>query len=524
MAAQRSTRRTSQDQKGKQRPGSKTGNATRPFKGKGGKPGPAGRGGLAASKPGGPKRSGRLKKRTPVPAVDATTVRLQKFLAAAGVGSRRDCELLIVEGRIEVDNQVVTELGTRIDPEKNVVTFDGQRVRAERMQYFMLNKPQGVLSTAHDPSGRPRVVDLISSHQRVYNVGRLDMSSEGLILVTNDGTLAQYLTHPSFGVEKVYHVVVKGVPKFEDLETLKHGVHLMEGVAKVKDVEIRKRHKDSAELLMVLDEGKNREIRRMLAKIGHKVVRLIRIAIGPLVMGDLPAGSHRRLTHEEVVELKEWAERVAKGQPPRTILSPKAKKELAARKQSGKHWAAKALAEPTKRDTSVSSDGQGADSTNSPAAPSQSTDQPTRVNPVAQKLATGRPIHLEDVQRSKELRSTEAERGRGKPRQASDRGRATPAPPGKGRPARSGPGTGPKSGRSGTSRPGAAGAPSSRPMGRKFQASGGSPRRGSAGPGPRGSSEGRSGAGRSNSGRPSDRRATTGPAGRGRPGKRAPKR
>ncbi len=313
-------------------------------------------------------------------------MRLQKFLAAAGVGSRRDCEVLIVEGRIEVDNQVVSELGTRIDPEKNVVTFDGERVRLERQQYFILNKPPGVLSTTQDPSGRTRVVDLISSHQRVYNVGRLDKSSEGLILVTNDGTLAQYLTHPSFGVEKVYHVVVRGVPKHEDLQTLKHGVHLMEGVAKVKDVEIRRRHKDSAELLMVLDEGKNREIRRMLAKIGNKVVRLVRVAIGPLQLGDLPQGAHRRLSNEEVQELKEWAERVAKGLPPKTILKPKAKHQPATRPARPKGAPRKII------------EGKAAD-------------------PVAEKLATGRPIHIEDVQRSKELRSAPTTRpgtGKGK--------------------------------------------------------------------------------------------------------------
>lgn len=359
------------------------------------------------------RKPGRLKKRTPVPATDASTLRLQKFLAAAGVGSRRDCEVLIVEGRIEVDNQVVTELGTRIDPEKQVVTFDGQRVRSERLQYFMLNKPPGVVSTAQDPSGRTRVVDLISSHQRVYNVGRLDKSSEGLILVTNDGALAQYLTHPSFGVEKIYQVLVRGLPKFEDLQTLKHGVHLMEGVAKVKDVEIRRRHKDSTELTMVLDEGKNREIRRMLAKIGHKVVRLVRVGIGPLALGDLPQGAHRRLTHEEITELKDWAERVVKGQAPRTVLGPKAKR--AARR------AADLTANPKPR-TRSSTDHSSATTPPSGSKPSTGktghsgsargpNTHATPVNPVAEKLSSGRPIHVEDVQRAKEIRSQASSTG-----------------------------------------------------------------------------------------------------------------
>jgi len=323
------------------------------------------------------------------------------------VGSRRDCEVLIVEGRIEVDNQVVTELGTRIDPETQVVTFDGQRVRSERLQYFMLNKPPGVVSTAQDPSGRTRVVDLISSHQRVYNVGRLDKSSEGLILVTNDGALAQYLTHPSFGVEKIYQVLVRGLPKFEDLQTLKHGVHLMEGVAKVKDVEIRRRHKDSTELTMVLDEGKNREIRRMLAKIGHKVVRLVRVGIGPLALGDLPQGAHRRLTHEEVTELKDWAERVVKGQTPRTVLGPKAKRaarrvaDLVAKPKPGPRSSSDksaATAPPSGSQPSAGNKGNSG-SARAPHTPA------TPVNPVAEKLSSGRPIRLEDVQRAKEIRS-----------------------------------------------------------------------------------------------------------------------
>lgn len=235
-------------------------------------------------------------------------VRLQKFLAEAGVGSRRDCELLIVEGRVEVDDRMVTKLGEKVDPEKNVVRVDGEKVRIEKKRYFIINKPPGVVSTSKDPSGRVRVVDLISSHQRVYNVGRLDKSSQGLMLVTNDGTLAQRLTHPSFGVTKTYHVQVKGSPHSNDLEVLKRGVHLAEGVAKVKEVRVRRRQKNSTDLELVLDEGKNREIRRLLARLGHKVVKLTRVAIGPLQMGDLKQGAHRKLTDEEVEGLKRSVE------------------------------------------------------------------------------------------------------------------------------------------------------------------------------------------------------------------------
>lgn len=243
-------------------------------------------------------------KSRPKKAADDGMVRLQKYLAEAGVGSRRDCELLIVEGRVEVDGKPVTKLGEKVRPEKNVVTLDGEKVRTERKRYYIINKPPGVVSTSKDPSGRLRVVDLISSHQRVYNVGRLDRSSEGLMLVTNDGYLAQRLTHPSFGVTKTYHVQVKGSPHINELEVLKRGVHLAEGVARVKDVRVRRRQKNSSDLELVLDEGKNREIRRLLAKLGHKVVKLTRVAIGPLNMGDLKQGAHRKLTDEEVEALK----------------------------------------------------------------------------------------------------------------------------------------------------------------------------------------------------------------------------
>lgn len=313
-------------------------------------------------------------------------VRLQKFLAAAGIGSRRDCEVLIVEGRIEVDGVVVTELGTRIDPDKADVRFDGEKVRVEKQQYFILNKPPGVVSTSLDPAGRTRVVDLISSHQRVYNVGRLDKSSEGLILVTNDGAVAQYLTHPRYGVEKTYHVQVKGQPQLDDLQLLLQGVHLAEGIAKVKDVEIKRRQKHSTDLKIVLDEGKNREIRRLLAKLGHKVVRLVRVAIGPIQLGSLPQGAFRRLNGDEVKELKKFTDRLGSGsaasQRPKTT-SPKA--------TAGKHR--------TRKNTAVDAN-----------------------DPIQIKIAEGRPIHIEDVEKSREMREAAKRNADGKRKPAAGSG------------------------------------------------------------------------------------------------------
>ena len=184
------------------------------------------------------------KRKPAAPKLDDGLVRLQKLLAQHGHGSRRSCEEFILEGRVEVDGKVVNKLGAKVDPETQKVTVDGEKVIRQRMQYFMLNKPPGVLSTSSDPSGRIRVIDLIQTKQRVYNVGRLDKSSEGLILVTNDGDLANKLTHPRYGVEKKYHVTVAGQPDREKLETLKKGIYLAEAFVQVANVRVKKRMRD----------------------------------------------------------------------------------------------------------------------------------------------------------------------------------------------------------------------------------------------------------------------------------------
>jgi 23S rRNA pseudouridine2605 synthase len=233
--------------------------------------------------------------------------RLQKVLAAAGLGSRRKCEEMISLGRVEVDRRVVKELGTRVDPTAQEIRVDGEPLPRPKRQYFMLNKPMGVVSTARDPAGRPRVTDLVKTDQRLFPIGRLDISSEGLILVTNDGELANLLAHPRYEVEKTYLAQVVGAPSRESLSKLERGVHLAEGYAHAKRVRIKSQHKQSSTLEIVLDEGRNREVRRLLARVGHKVLRLKRIAIGALRLGDLAPGEYRPLRSEEVRELKENA-------------------------------------------------------------------------------------------------------------------------------------------------------------------------------------------------------------------------
>lgn len=239
--------------------------------------------------------------------------RLNKFLAHAGVGSRRHCDQLIAAGRIKIDGEVVTELGTQIDPEKHRITADDHPVRVEKLVYWAVNKPRGYLCTNHDPAGRPRAIDLVPHvDQRVYTVGRLDEDSEGLLLLTNDGDLAQQLMHPKYGVDKTYEVQVAGSPSAEDLQQLTTGVFLSEGRVKAKSVKRFKRQGESTWLKIVLSEGKNREIRRMLAKQNHKVIRLKRVAIGPIRLDRLPKGKSRKLGLEEIALLQKIGARAGK--------------------------------------------------------------------------------------------------------------------------------------------------------------------------------------------------------------------
>ncbi len=276
-------------------------------------------------KPSQPKRS-RIEPEDDEPTGE--TVRINKFLASAGYGSRRQVEELIEQGRVDIDGQTVTSLATTVMPETQTVRVDSDVLKPQRKVYYAVNKPVGIVSTARDPAGRPRVIDLVPPTQRVFSVGRLDLSSEGLILLTNDGDLAQKLAHPKFGVMKIYRVLVAGSVTPETLRKMEKGMYIAEGVVRVDGARILKARPKATEMEIRLREGKNREIRRILARFGHKVQTLRRIAIGPLRLGDVPPGAYRVLTREEIKKLKSTA-----GQPGSVVKRPA---KLGAAKASAK--------------------------------------------------------------------------------------------------------------------------------------------------------------------------------------------
>ena len=222
-------------------------------------------------------------------------VRLQKFLAEAGVGSRRHCAELIRPGKISVNGQPVTRLGTKIEPDKDHVTVAGKPVAVERKVYIAIHKPAGVVCTSHDTHGRKRVLDLLpKSRPRLYTVGRLDQDTEGLLLLTNDGTFSLRLTHPRYKMPKTYAVEVKGA--LTEVERAR----LLTGVRSEGEWLRAEKVSGTTTLQLLIREGKKRQIRRMLAAVGHPVVRLRRLAIGSIELGNLKQGQWRYLTDEEV--------------------------------------------------------------------------------------------------------------------------------------------------------------------------------------------------------------------------------
>jgi pseudouridine synthase len=230
-------------------------------------------------------------------------VRLHKLMAEAGVASRRKSEELILAGEVKVNGEVVREPGFKVDPDKSRIEVRGKRIVPEKKAYILLNKPRGYVTTARDTHGRPTVLDLVRSTVRVVPVGRLDKDTEGLLLLTNDGELANRLTRPRYEVDKVYEVVVEGRPADVKLNRLRKGVTLEEGKTAPAEVEVLWQGKDRTGLQMTIHQGWKRQIRRMCETIGHPVKTLKRLRVGPLSLRGIPVGGYRLLAEDEVTVL-----------------------------------------------------------------------------------------------------------------------------------------------------------------------------------------------------------------------------
>ncbi len=232
-------------------------------------------------------------------------VRLQKVLAAAGLGSRRACEVLIAEGRVSVDGEIVREQGRRVDPDQAVIRVDTMRINTSAgMVYLALNKPRGMVTAMSDPEGRPSVGDLVANRkERLFHVGRLDAETEGLLLLTNDGELAHRLSHPSFEVPKTYLAEVLGPVARDVGRRLREGVELEDGMVRVDSFRLVDSNANRVLLEIVLHEGRKHVVRRALAEVGHPVQRLVRTAVGPVRVGDQRAGKIRPLTRDELAGL-----------------------------------------------------------------------------------------------------------------------------------------------------------------------------------------------------------------------------
>jgi len=254
--------------------------------------------------------------RRPTAPTPAETERLQRALARAGFGSRRSCEDLIREGRVRIGRRVAV-LGDRVDPRRDRISVDGVPVSANpSLRYLALHKPAGVTTTMGDRHARRTIAELLPPGPRMFPVGRLDRESEGLLLLTNDGDLAHRLQHPRYGVEKEYLAEVRGRPRPATARRLVAGVPLTDGPARAVSARVIATRSGSAALRVVMVEGRNREVRRMLEAVGHPVTRLVRTRIGPVRLGPLRAGRTRQLTADEVRGLHEATSRKSPGRRP----------------------------------------------------------------------------------------------------------------------------------------------------------------------------------------------------------------
>ncbi len=232
-------------------------------------------------------------------------IRLQKMMASSGVASRRKCEQYILDGRVVVNGQIVTELGTKVDENKDVIEVDGKEIKvSKKYVYYILHKPERIVSSAKDEKGRQTVVDLVPSDERLYPVGRLDFMSSGLILLTNDGDLTYKLTHPKHDIEKTYEVVISPTINSEKINKLRQGVVIDDRKTRRCKVHLLKQTKDNQKFNIILKEGRNRQIRKMIEAVGSNVIKLKRVSVGDITLKGLDYGKYRKLTKWEVDYLK----------------------------------------------------------------------------------------------------------------------------------------------------------------------------------------------------------------------------
>lgn len=235
-------------------------------------------------------------------------MRLAKYLADAGIASRRKAEELIIQGRVRVNGTKVLQKECTITPDTDIVEFDGRVIEKEERIYIMLNKPAGYISSVYDPQGRPTVLDLLKSiTQRVYPIGRLDYDTEGLLLLTNDGEFSNLMMHPRYEMTKTYEAMVQGAPGKKALAMLRQGPELEDGPTAPAEVKVLTEHDDRTWLKIKIHEGRKRQVKRMCAAVGHPVIKLKRTAFGNLTLQDLALGEYRQLSQEEIQPLKDKA-------------------------------------------------------------------------------------------------------------------------------------------------------------------------------------------------------------------------
>jgi 23S rRNA pseudouridine2605 synthase len=352
-------------------------------------------------------------------------VRLNKFLADRGVASRRKCDELIAAGKVSVDGEAVTVLGTRIDPQRARVEVDGVVLKPEgRRRTYLLNKPRGVVCTNERREARPRAIDLIGDPDkgRIYTVGRLDEESEGLILLTSDGELAQRVAHPRYGLTKTYHVKLRGRLESEALERVRRGVHLSEGRTSGARVRVVKRTSQFTVLEVTIAEGRNREVRRIFAEVGAKVMRLKRIRIGHLADRRLKPGQWRPLLRAEVAQLLAETGMEGGHDEGPDVAPPPRKAARATPRPQGRRFGPRAAQRWAEQNEGTAASRSGA-AARKPAAGRPAAGKPAAGKPAARKPAARKPAARKPAARKPAARKPAARKPAARKPAARKKGR-----------------------------------------------------------------------------------------------------